>query len=178
MIVAIPHPTQQLVLATEQKKILRQLNSAIPQQAATNESSYSSILCVPEFPLWVKFPDDSDKRKIENIFSSDFFKNKNEKLKPLRKKLNPLAVFNWQEKDGKLFFPVETAFDGEEIRGEITFGKIIDNARHTTEQLSIRNSNLSIIINCKIFRVAQAQFETPEDGASCWRVIDSAWIKI
>lgn len=193
MIVAIPHPTEQLILAKEQKKILHKLNNASTKQTAQNESSYNSIRYVPEFPLWIKFDSNAD-----SIFDSDFFKHKNEKLKSLRKKLKPLAIYNWQEVNGKLFFPVEMCIDccktftgntsatvsqndtpTQTIHGEIVFGKKICVANTENHQPTIDSCQLysKLLIACKIFRIAEAEFETTENGVTSWRVNNFAWIK-
>lgn len=201
MIFFIPHKTEQLSLAKAQKEIVAELNkmsSAYEHDNTINNGGKNHDFYFPEFPLWINF--NSRKQNLEKIFDSNFFKNKNEKLKSMRKNLNPIFLYEFQQKNGELFFPAIWNYGEEKFLGKIVFGKkrnvqaeenisylkslkksFPENKRENDgrdSMVEFENFNLQTFITCKIFQVALAEFSISEKGVKSWQVLDSVWIKI
>lgn len=180
MIFFIPHQTEQLSLANAQKEIVAEMNKLSVQNEYRELNGKNHSCYFPEFPLWINF--NSQKQNMEKIFDSNFFKNKNEKLKSMRKNLNPIFIYKFQQKNGELFFPAMWNYGAEKFCGKIVFGKMKTENEKLSEdnshdfQLSSFNFPFSIM-TCKIFQVVQAEFNVSENGVKSWQVTESVWIK-
>lgn len=217
MIALILHPTEELLIANEQKKILHLINSASVNQAKLqqHDNSHDTHIYIPEYPLWILFDNENNANNFsantkteedefftsnstrdstseaEKIFDNNLFKNKNETLKTLRKKLQPLQIYNWKESCGKLFFPVELPYiadatddtETKKLYGKITFGKMLHATGSQHEHQAsfspstITATNSDIFLRCKIFRIARAEICVSAQGGKTWQVQQSVWVK-
>lgn len=160
----IPHPSELLALAAEQKALLCKINSA-----------FSQNVLFPSYPLWL--PLDTEAAGTEKADSK-------KTIAALKKAISQVtiekAVFDLEG----LIFPASYTLDGHPYAGKIRAGiwadaengSSIDSAgfqKNTTYQ-NILNSAQGIKNHpCSIFQLAEVQTE----GTS-YKAFNTVWVKI
>lgn len=129
MIVLIPHPTEQLILAQMQRSILILLNS-------------NDFCWYPQYPLWVQF----DSQNTPGI-------------KTIKQMSVQFSIEKAQIKNEILFFPVILKLNDSTIRtGKIIFGKKRNNTLKSCNKEIPETAGNSYPLTCRVFRAADAVF--------------------
>lgn len=190
MFALIPHPTEQKILAEEQKKILSQLNAENP-------------VYYLEFPLWIFFDFDNltftfpqkrnenninlieekeEKFEIEKVFKKNVLDLLTVKAKngtaELKKLLQEIKIFPCRQAKGQVFWPTKIIFrTGSVLHAQILVARMQANVSGLA-QLDDTEAVQQPLCRCKVFRLAQTECEVALGGTKIWSVTKSRWVKL